>query len=193
MRKIRLPMQETQKTLAGSLGWKNPLEKEMATHSSILAWRISWTEEPCGLQSMGLQRVRQNRVTERAHSVNLHRVTLRDSAKWVSHIPEYICILFSRSFAFIRCWIYFPELYSICISVFIRGSASGNAQPKTPPCGIALNGGYWWGEVASSWRDAEKKGDWKWFLKKSSERDKGRLTLGSDLRHTKIFKYPKSW
>ena len=33
------------------------LEKEMATHSSVLAWRISWTEEPCGLQSMGLQRV----------------------------------------------------------------------------------------------------------------------------------------
>ena len=81
MRKIRLPMQETQETLAGSLGWKNPLEKETATHSSILAWRISWTEEPCGLQSMGLQRVRQNRVTERAHTVNLQCVTLSDSAK----------------------------------------------------------------------------------------------------------------
>ena len=37
--------------------WEDPLEKEMATHSSILAWRISWTEEPGGLQSMGLQRV----------------------------------------------------------------------------------------------------------------------------------------
>ena len=40
-----------------SLGWEDPLEKEMATHSSILAWKISWTEEPGGLQSMGLQRV----------------------------------------------------------------------------------------------------------------------------------------
>ena len=39
------------------LGWKDPLEKEMATHSSILAWEIPWTEEPGGLQSMGLQRV----------------------------------------------------------------------------------------------------------------------------------------
>ena len=38
-----------------SLGWEDPLEKEMATHSSILAWRIPWTEEPGGLQSMGLQ------------------------------------------------------------------------------------------------------------------------------------------
>ena len=43
-----------------SLGGEDPLEKEMATHSSILAWRIPWTEKPGGLQSTGLQRVRQN-------------------------------------------------------------------------------------------------------------------------------------
>ena len=42
------------------LGLEDPLEKEMATHSSILAWKISWTEEPYGLQSMGSQRVRHN-------------------------------------------------------------------------------------------------------------------------------------
>ena len=46
-----------------SLGWKDPLKKEMATHSSILSWRILWTEEPGGLQSMGSQRVRHNWVT----------------------------------------------------------------------------------------------------------------------------------
>ena len=46
-----------------SLGWEDPLEKEMATHSSILAWRIVWTEEPGGLQSMGSQRVGHNQVT----------------------------------------------------------------------------------------------------------------------------------
>ena len=40
-----------------SLGWEDPLEKEMATYSSILAWRIPWTEEPGGLQSTGSQRV----------------------------------------------------------------------------------------------------------------------------------------
>ena len=39
------------------LSWEDPLEKEMATHSSILAWRIPWTEEPGGLQSTGSQRV----------------------------------------------------------------------------------------------------------------------------------------
>ena len=41
-----------------SLGWEDPLEKEVATHSSILAWKTSWTQEPGGLQSMGSQRVR---------------------------------------------------------------------------------------------------------------------------------------
>ena len=48
---------EMQETRVRSLGWGDPLEKEMATHSSILAWRISWTEELGGLQSVGLQRV----------------------------------------------------------------------------------------------------------------------------------------
>ena len=44
-------------TRVQSLGWEDSLEKGMATHSSILAWRIQWTEEPCRLQSMGSQRV----------------------------------------------------------------------------------------------------------------------------------------
>ena len=47
-------------TLARSLGWEDPLEKGMATSSSILAWRIPWTEEPGRLQSMGSQRVRDD-------------------------------------------------------------------------------------------------------------------------------------
>ena len=50
-------MQETQ---VRSLGQEDPLEKGMATHSSILAWEISWTEEPSELQSVGLQRVRHD-------------------------------------------------------------------------------------------------------------------------------------
>ena len=49
-----------QETQVRSLGQEDPLEKEMATHSSILAWRIPWTEEPGGLQSMRLQRVGHN-------------------------------------------------------------------------------------------------------------------------------------
>ena len=54
-------MQETQ---LSSLGLEDYLEKEMATHSSILAWRIPWTEEPGRLQSMGSQRVEHNLVPE---------------------------------------------------------------------------------------------------------------------------------
>ena len=44
-----------QNTQVRSLGWEAPLEKEMATHSSVLAWRIPWTEEPRELQSVGSQ------------------------------------------------------------------------------------------------------------------------------------------
>ena len=47
-----------QETQVWSLGREDPLEKEMATHSSILAWEIPWTEEPAGLESMGLQKSR---------------------------------------------------------------------------------------------------------------------------------------
>ena len=53
-------MQETQEAQVRPLGREDPLEEGMATHSKILAWRIPWTEEPGGLQSIGLQRVGHN-------------------------------------------------------------------------------------------------------------------------------------
>ena len=59
------------RTQAGSLGWEDPLEKGMATHSSILAWRIPWTEEPGRLQSIGLQRVGHDRVANASTSTVL--------------------------------------------------------------------------------------------------------------------------
>ena len=58
--KVLLPMQETQLTQVWSLGWEDPLEEEMATCSTILAWKIPWTKEPGTLQSMRSQRVRHN-------------------------------------------------------------------------------------------------------------------------------------
>ena len=54
----RLPA--VRETRVQSLGGEDPLEKEMATHSSTLAWKMPWTEEPGGLQSMGSQRVRHD-------------------------------------------------------------------------------------------------------------------------------------
>ena len=57
-------MQETQ---VWSLGQEDTLEEEMATHSSILAWRITWTEEPGGLQSLGSQRIRHTLAARQQH------------------------------------------------------------------------------------------------------------------------------
>ena len=51
--RIHLLMQETQETWVQSLGWEDPLEEEIATHASDIAWKIPWTEQPGGLQSMG--------------------------------------------------------------------------------------------------------------------------------------------
>ena len=53
-----------QEMLVWTLGWEDPLEKEMATHSSILTWEIPWTEEPGWLQSTGMQRVGHVLVTK---------------------------------------------------------------------------------------------------------------------------------
>ena len=63
-------MQEIQ---VQSLGWEDPLEKGMATHSSILAWRISWTVDPGGLQSRELQRVGHDRATNTHTYTNMKR------------------------------------------------------------------------------------------------------------------------
>ena len=62
---------EMQDTRVQSLGGEDPLENEVATHSSILSWRIPWTEEPGGLQSVGLQRVGHHGVTNRFQMVNM--------------------------------------------------------------------------------------------------------------------------
>ena len=61
--KERVCQSRRRKTQVQSLGWEDPLEEGLATHSSLVAWRIPWTEEPGRLQSMGSQRVRNNWVT----------------------------------------------------------------------------------------------------------------------------------
>ena len=77
-------------TWVRSLGWEDPLEKEMATHSSILAWRIPWMEEPGGLQFMGLQRVGHNWVTSLTHSLT-HSL----NPFWVNFCEGYrVCVYF---------------------------------------------------------------------------------------------------
>ena len=68
--KNHLPMQKAQEMWVQFLGLEDPLEEEMATYSSILAWKIPWTEEPGRLQSRGLQRFGQNWETEHTHIIN---------------------------------------------------------------------------------------------------------------------------
>ena len=72
-------MRETQ---VQALGWEDPLEKEMAIHSSTIAWKIPWTEEPGRLQSMGLQRVRHDWLTSLSlHLMNVY-VLIREMENW---------------------------------------------------------------------------------------------------------------
>ena len=71
-------MQEMQKTQVRSLGCEDTLEEEMATHSNILAWRISWTEEPGEIQSMELQRMTEGLTLSAIYLNVSHANKLRD-------------------------------------------------------------------------------------------------------------------
>ena len=64
-----------QETWVRFLGWEDPLEKEIATHSSILAWEIPWTEEPGGLWSMELKRIRHDLATKQQQYSYAHMHT----------------------------------------------------------------------------------------------------------------------
>ena len=66
-------MQETQETRVQSLGQEDPLEEEMASHSSILTWKTQWTEEPGGLQSIGSQESETTQATEYARTKYKYR------------------------------------------------------------------------------------------------------------------------
>ena len=67
-----------QETWVHFLGWENPLEQEMATHSSILAWRIPWTEEPGRLQSIGQQIVKTRLSDFRTHIHTIRKIEMRE-------------------------------------------------------------------------------------------------------------------
>ena len=124
---MKLPaMQEMQKTQVRSLGQEDPLEEEMATHSSILSWRIPWTEESGRLQSMGLQRVGHNWATEHTHR----------SSNWSSHsilfhtsrFPSPTTTISTTSLPFAPC---FSDLVTSTLSSipFLKGiRMSGKSQ-----------------------------------------------------------------
>ena len=83
-----LPMQKTQETQVPSLSQEDPLEEEMATHSSVLDWRIPWTEEPGGLQSTGSQRVGHDWATNtHKEEINKHNKMSCEEVSKQSQIP----------------------------------------------------------------------------------------------------------
>ena len=83
-----------QETWVRSLGWEDPLEKEMATHYSILAWKFSWTEEPGGLQSMRSQRVGHDWATNTTNTYLYFKyVIFKDLNNW---LPLSSCIFLLR-------------------------------------------------------------------------------------------------
>ena len=80
-----------------SLGWEDPLEKEMATHGSTLAWKIPWTEELGRLQSMGLQRVRHDWGTKLFIFLFLHGcISIGMGSIFQATVLEWVAISFSR-------------------------------------------------------------------------------------------------
>ena len=87
--RIHLPMQETEETRVQSLGQGDPLEEEMATYSSILAWRIPWTEEPGG--PTGLQKVEHNWAHTYTHSREAPLLLLKSEKKSLKQLLFLLC------------------------------------------------------------------------------------------------------
>ena len=82
---------------AGSLGQKDALEKEMATYSSIVAWKIPWTEEPGGLQSIGSKKIRPNVVSE-------HAVLLLSPFHKQKNVLSIYCLKRHRGHGYLLCF-----------------------------------------------------------------------------------------
>ena len=118
-------------TWVRSLGWEDPLEKEMATHSSTLAWKIPWTEEPGGLQSMGSQRVGHDWATSLSFSLSL----------FTPGLPRYCSGKGSPARAGGT-----RDLGTIPGSG--RSPGEGNGNPFQFSClGHPMNGGAWWATI----------------------------------------------
>ena len=110
-----------QKPRVRSLGWEDPLEKEMAPHSSTLAWRIPWREQPGRLQSMGSQRDGHDwatSLTQGAPVLVTHIFTIAVSFPW--SFDHYIGSLFVSCLYFKICFVQYKYWYSSFLFIFIQ-------------------------------------------------------------------------
>ena len=91
-------------TWVRSLGWEDPLEKEMATHSSTLAWKIPWTEEPGGLQSMGSQRVGHNWVNTFILNTHKQMSACKTGETWIRWADCIMSVSLILYYKYVRCY-----------------------------------------------------------------------------------------
>ena len=111
-------MQGLQGMWVWSLGWEDPLGEEMAPHSIILAWRIPWTEEPGGLQSMRLQRVRYYRAQRGNGYISTCLEHMQSHTEnWKNHVCVCVCVCVFESA---------NELADLSVGMFsLRGLVGG--------------------------------------------------------------------
>ena len=118
-------------TWVQSLVWEDPLEEGMASHSSILAWRILWTEEPGGLQSLGLQRVRHSWVTKNTHNLWREKPTSRVTFS-LSMCVCSVAQSYSTCFERMDCVAHQAPLSMGWVAVsFSRGSSNPGIEPAS--------------------------------------------------------------
>ena len=126
-------MQETQETRVVSLGWEDSLEKEMATHSSTLAWKFPWTEEPGGLQPTGSQSGTQlSTSTEGAvcsHSWNSWEETETNQC-----LKDLLSTLLFNFILMIGSLLFGGNIYLFILNNFISQDFPGGPVVKNPSC-----------------------------------------------------------
>ena len=100
--RIHLPLQEMQEVCVQSLNQEDPLEEEMTTHSSVLSWRIPWTEEPGSLQSMGsCKELNMTEVTETTHKTACSHLGFCSWASWqANQMPQHTTSVLDSFFFF---------------------------------------------------------------------------------------------
>ena len=103
-------------------GQEDPLEKEMATHSSILAWKIPWTEEPGGLQSMGSQRVRHDWATNLSLTDLIEKTSLPLGPREIPLLPNSLDSQYSNHSNHFRLSFLYVGIWYCSLKTFLRDS-----------------------------------------------------------------------
>ena len=132
-------------TWVRSLGREDPLEKEMATHSSILAWKIPWTEEPCWPQSMGLQRVRHDftfhfhQVILKHHQLGMIDLKVLPTQPTMAGLMQSRCVCASGRSLILNLKNWFPQGGCLAQNHPALWAGSGKLSPGVRHLGMVLD------------------------------------------------------